>query len=184
LMMDEGAQMLEPLRAALAMNLAQYRDGVFAWKGFLYYKWSLAQLEAGQEHFGKSLALCRFTGGAPATRMETEKLRRNVIARTNLVLQRTTEAMRDYESAFGALSRGAPMSFRDFLLGAPTRFIALGEAVGAMKHMHSLWGFRFPAGATWAMEADEALAMLGEFDRMLETAEFTQDKDGLELQVG
>ncbi len=184
LMMDEGAQMLEPLRAALAMNLAQYRDGVFAWKGFLYYKWSLSQLETGQEHFGKSLALSRFTGGAPAVRMEVEKLRRNVIARTNLVLQRTTEAMRDYESAFGALSRGAPMSFRDFLLNAPSRFIALGEAVGAMKHMHSLWGFRFPPNTAAAMEADEALAMLGEFDRMLATAEFTQEQDGLELEVG
>lgn len=184
LMMDEGAQMLEPLRAALAMNMAQYRDGVFAWKGFLYYKWSLGQLETGQEHFGKSLALCRFTGGMPATKMEVEKLRRNVIARTNLVLQRTNEAMRDYESAFGALSRGAPMSFRDFLLSAPGRFIGLGEAIGAVKHMHSLWGFRFPPGATWMMEADEALTMLGEFDRMLATAELTQEQDGLELEVG
>ena len=184
LMMDEGAQMLEPLRAALAMNLAQYRDGVFAWKGFLYYKWSLSQLEAGQDSFGKSLALCRFTGGVPAARMEVEKLRRNVLARTNLVLQRTQEAMRDYESAFGALSRGAPMRFRDFLLGAPGRFIALGEAIGAVQHMHSLWGFRFAPGTAAALDAGEALTMLGEFDRMLEAAELTQDQDGLELQIG
>jgi hypothetical protein len=34
------------------------------------------------------------------------------------------------------------------------------------------------------MEADEALTMLGEFDRMLATAELTQEQDGLELEVG
>ena len=184
LMMDEGAQMLEPLRAALAMNVAQYREGVFAWKGFLYYKWALGELEAGQEHFGKTLALCRFSNGAPATRMEVEKLRRNVIARANLSLLRTHEAMREYESAFGALSRGAPMSFRDFLLSAPGRFVALGEAIGAMKHMHSIWGFRFPSDAPFVMEAEEALTMLGEFDRMLATAEFTQEHDSQELAIG
>ena len=92
--------------------------------------------------------------------------------------------MRDYESAFGALSRGAPMRFRDFLLGAPGRFIALGEAIGAVQHMHSLWGFRFAPGTAAALDAGEALTMLGEFDRMLEAAELTQDQDGLELQIG
>ena len=76
------------------------------------------------------------------------------------------------------------MSFRDFLLSAPGRFIGLGAAIGAVEHMHSLWGFRFPPGATWMMEADEAFTMLGEFDRMLATAELTQEQDGLELEVG
>jgi hypothetical protein len=92
--------------------------------------------------------------------------------------------MREYESAFGALSRGAPMSFRDFLLSAPGRFVALGEAIGAMKHMHSIWGFRFPSDAPFVMEAEEALTMLGEFDRMLATAEFTQEHDSQELAIG
>jgi len=183
LMLDEGAQMLEPLRAALNMNPAQYRDGVFAWKGFLYYKWSLAQLEAGQQHFGKSLALCRVVGGAAALRMDVEKLRRRVISRTNLILKRTTDAMADYESAFGALSRGQPASFRDFLLAAPSRFIALGEAIGAVKHMHALWGFRFPPNTVAAIEADEAFGMLDEFDRVLESAELTQDQDALEMAL-
>jgi hypothetical protein len=184
LMLDEGAQLLEPLRTALNMNPAQYREGVFAWKGFLYYKWSLAALKAGNESFARSIAMCRIVGGGAVAKLEVDKLRRAVLSRTNLVLTRTVAAMDDYESAFAALSRGQPGSFRDFLLSAPGRFIALGEAIGVVKHMQSLWGFRFPAGAAPAMDADDALSTLQDFDRMLTGAELTQDENAVELALG
>jgi len=101
-----------------------------------------------------------------------------------LVLKRTVTAMDDYESAFAALSRGQPASFRDFLLAAPNRFIALGEAIGVVKHMMALWGFRFPAGVAPAMDADDALATLQDFERMLAGAELTQDESAVELALG
>ncbi|MBX9746950.1 MAG: hypothetical protein K2X34_08620, partial [Hyphomonadaceae bacterium] len=183
LMMDEGAALLEPLRTALNMNLAQYREGVFAWKGFLYYKWTLASLRSGNDAFARSFAACRPIGGAAGLRMEIEKLRRSILSRTSLVLKRTAEAMDDYESAFGALSRGQPASFRDFLLAAPGRFIALGEAIGAVKHMYSLWGFRFPAGAASSMDADDALGMFTDFERTLASAQLVQDEVAVELAL-
>lgn len=183
LMVDEGAALLEPLRTALNMNLAQYRDGVFAWKGLLYYKWSLTALRSGNDAFARSFAACRIVGGATGVRMEVEKLRRTVLSRTSLVLKRTVQAMDDYESAFGALSRGQPASFRDFLLSAPGRFLALGEAIGAVKHMHSLWGFRFPTGITPSMDADDALAMLHDFDRTLASAQLMHDESAVELAL-
>jgi hypothetical protein len=183
LMLDENAGLLEPLRAALNMNPGQYREGVFAWKGFLYYKWSLGQLKAGNEAFAKSFAMCRMIGGVGGVRMEADKLRRSVLSRANLVLKRTGEALQDYESSFAALSRGQPASFRDFLLAAPGRFLSLGEAIGVVKHMISLWGFRFPDGAAASIDADEALAMLVEFDRMLVGAELTQDESSIELAL-
>jgi len=183
LMLDEGAALLEPLRTALNMTLVQYREGVFAWKGFLYYKWALAELRGGNESFAKSLAACRIVGGATGVRMEVEKLRRSVLSRTSLVLKRTAKAMDDYEAAFNALSRGQPASFRDFLLAAPSRFLSLGEAIGAVKHMYSLWGFRFPAGTAPSMEADEALGMLHDFDRTLASAQLVQDENAVELAL-
>ncbi len=34
----------EPLRLTLRLEKREYQEGVFCWKGFLYYKWSLAEL--------------------------------------------------------------------------------------------------------------------------------------------
>src|SRR5215471_9697375 len=34
---------LEPLRATLDLSPDQFRDGMFTWRGFIYYKWSLMQ---------------------------------------------------------------------------------------------------------------------------------------------
>ena len=50
LMTDETAQSLDPLRATLQLSGDEYREGVFAWKGFLYYKWMVA--EWGARHAG------------------------------------------------------------------------------------------------------------------------------------
>src|SRR5258708_31835407 len=35
---------LEPLRLTLRLEGERYREGIFAWKGFLYYKWVLNSL--------------------------------------------------------------------------------------------------------------------------------------------
>ena len=53
------------------------------------------------------------------------------------------------------------------LIAAPAQFIPLGEALGAVKHIHTFWGFRFPASAALRIEAEEAGELLQEFDRML-----------------
>ena len=33
---------LEPLRVTLGLTGEDFREGVFSWRGFLYYKWSMA----------------------------------------------------------------------------------------------------------------------------------------------
>jgi hypothetical protein len=35
---------LEPLRLTLRLEKENYKEGIFAWKGFLYYKWVLNSL--------------------------------------------------------------------------------------------------------------------------------------------
>jgi hypothetical protein len=34
-------QILEPLRVTLALTDNDFREGIFSWRGFLYYKWSI-----------------------------------------------------------------------------------------------------------------------------------------------
>ena len=42
LLSAEIDERLEPLRLTLRLDGDAYREGVFSWKGFLYYKWVLA----------------------------------------------------------------------------------------------------------------------------------------------
>jgi len=35
---------LEPLRQVMRLDEESYREGIFSWKGFLYYKWALKEL--------------------------------------------------------------------------------------------------------------------------------------------
>ena len=34
---------LEPLRLTLGLTGNDFREGVFSWRGFLYYKWSMGK---------------------------------------------------------------------------------------------------------------------------------------------
>jgi hypothetical protein len=44
LLSGQDDRRLEPLRLTLGLEGANFREGVFSWKGFLYYKWVLATL--------------------------------------------------------------------------------------------------------------------------------------------
>jgi hypothetical protein len=89
------------------------------------------------------------------------------------VARRAVDMVAAYSDAFGSLTRGQPGAFREFLLQAPPNFVTLGEAAGALKHINSYWGFRFPKGAAAKMEPDEALDVLQEFDVMLRGVELS-----------
>ena len=41
LLSTEVDEKLEPLRTTLQLQPAEFREGVFSWRGFIYYKWSL-----------------------------------------------------------------------------------------------------------------------------------------------
>jgi hypothetical protein len=144
LMTDENAQLLEPLRQTLRLSSAEYTEGVFAWKGFLYYRWMLRDLTASHHAFTMSFDSCSIASNDRAVRAEIEKLRRGVMNRLDRVMQLAGGALIEYGDAFTAFSQGNAGVFRDFLLQAPAKFSPLGEAIGAIKHIHSFWGYRFP----------------------------------------
>ena len=167
LMTDENAQVLDPLRQTLRLDPAEYREGVFAWKGFLYYAWLLRDMSERHHQFVLDFERCVLLGADRTTRAEIERLRRDIVRRVDLVMQRAGAAMIDYSEAFGAFARGNPTAFRSFLLAAPAQFAPLGEAIGAVTHIHTFWEFRFPPPTPQRLEAEEALEILQEFDRML-----------------
>lgn len=183
LMTDETAKLLDPLRETLRLSPAEYAQGVFAWKGFLYYKWLMSGFADKHQAFQSRFANCAIIGGEGKKRREAADLRNTVAYRMDVVARRCAELIEGYASAFAALTKGSPLAFRDFLLQAPAQFALLGEATGALKHIHSYWEFRFSPAAPLSMEAEEALDVLQEFDVMLSGVELEPGEESRELYL-
>ena len=167
LMTDETAQSLEPLRATLRLSGDEYREGVFAWKGFLYYKWVVGELSPRLADLARSILAARVLN-APREDMAMLSIsRQRIVKILGATANRIQKALGDYDAAFASLSAGKPTAFRDFLLSAPKMFLVIGEAVGIIKHIDSFWRFRFPAGRTPTMDADEAMEVFGDFELTL-----------------
>jgi hypothetical protein len=158
----------EPLRLTLRLAKPEYQEGVFCWKGFLYYKWTLNQSLPGVRDVIKAIAEARPTG---AIDMESkaylaktrESLRRSVLRICNTAKQ----SIQVYDNAFDSLIGGQPQAFRDFLLSAPSMFTDLGERLGAVNHIVSFWNFRFPKGRAKAISVEELIDIFSDFESSL-----------------
>ncbi|MDB5440906.1 MAG: hypothetical protein JWM33_3333, partial [Caulobacteraceae bacterium] len=53
---------LDPLRLGMGMSQADFEEGIFCWKGFIYYKWTLADLLPQVRPVASEIAAVRPTG--------------------------------------------------------------------------------------------------------------------------
>lgn len=176
LMTDETAKSLDPLRETLRLSGDEYREGVFAWKGFLYYKWLLNDLTPQMAQLKPALLSTRVIRPSPDDKKLIVETRARIVAYLDAASEKVNEALGEYATAFNALSEGKPTAFRDFLIRAPTLFIPIGEAIGVMRHIDSFWRFRFPGRGVPMLEADEALELFQDFDLTLEGVEILRPK--------
>ncbi|WP_077353751.1 hypothetical protein [Brevundimonas sp. LM2] len=162
---NEAGDGMYALGQTLRLNPEQYEEGVFCWKGFLYYKWSLRSLTADIGKVADRVAVVKPSG-------PTDQAAREYIARGREVLRgrivKTCMAVRStlkvYDEAYaGLIQDGNPLGFRDFLLEAPTLFARLGDQLGAIQHIVSFWNFRFGPGMT-APGAEELIDIFMDFE--------------------
>lgn len=174
LMTDETARSLDPLRATLRLSGEEYIEGVFAWKGFLYYKWLMEELRPQLKEFSPRFAALRVLGADSEERRELAEIRKGILDKMALAIRGVEATLKEYADAFGALSGGQAASFRVFLLKAPSLFIPIGEAVGVVRHINSFWNFRFQGGTVMAMHVDEAIEVLHDFETTVAGLQFAQ----------
>jgi hypothetical protein len=157
---------LEPLRETLVMDGESFKEGVFSWKGFLYYKWMLTRLWPELDVVGGEIARLVVTGNRDAetgryVEEVRKRLRHGIVAERRAVMR----SLDIYDRAFEDLiDNGRPQAFREFLLRAPDMFLSLGEKVGVIAHIASFWRYRFPAGQPLVADIDEAVDILQDFD--------------------
>jgi hypothetical protein len=138
---------MEALRQTLNLSSDDYQEGIFCWKGFLYYKWVLtslrAEIAAVTEEVSHIHPRGRMHGDAMTYLARSREQLRTRILRT---CDAVSETLRIYDDAFAGLSvEGRSGVFRDFLIEAPSMFSRLGEQLGALQHIVSFWRYRFTA---------------------------------------
>lgn len=142
-------------------------EGLFCWKGFLYYKWVLTSLRREVAAVTDELDATE-----PAGRMDA--LAREAIARSRVTLRRkigqahsdALGTVRIYDEAYAQLMRGEPNEFRAFLLNAPHLFSILGDQLGAVQHVVSFWRYRFSRDRN-AASVEELLDIFMDFEHSL-----------------
>ena len=158
----------EPLRLTLKLERCEYEEGVFCWKGFLYYKWTLAEALPSVSQVAEAIAKAKARGGMDLdTKIHLEKTRGSLRASIQATLESARTSLRVYDAAFASLIDGKPQAFRDFLLSAPAMFCELGERLGAVGLIVSYWNFRFPRGKAPELSGQELADIFADFERSL-----------------
>lgn len=165
----EISDRLAPLQATLGMASDEFREGVFCWKGFLYYKWSLARIEGNVVRLVGDFRRLRLVGAmVPETRTYLETARIELSEAIADERRRVRASLKVYDDAYAQLvQKGLAAAFREFLLSAPGMFLDIGDRLGIVSHMSSFWRYRFPPGAPLEMAMEEGLDLFREFETSL-----------------
>jgi hypothetical protein len=156
---------MDILGQTLRLRPEQYEEGVFCWKGFIYYIWVLTSLMQEIQQVAEAVWSVRPVGPTDVAAREYldrgRKVLRELINRTCDEVVRTLKV---YEEAYaGLIVEGNPGGFRDFLLDAPGLFVRLGEQLGAVQHVVSFWRFRFRDGAA-QLTVEELIDIFMDFE--------------------
>jgi hypothetical protein len=166
LLSTEVDEKLEPLRLTLGLDGRDFREGVFSWRGFLYYKWSMA------DFLPKVRSVLRDVRAVRAGNIKTAEqglylteAKSRIVEAVQQAGRDVSDALKTYDQAYGALIEGNDaQAFRSFLLDAPRMFLELGEKSGALSHMASFWQYRFPKGQSVRVDAEELTIIFQGFE--------------------
>ncbi|CAN5395493.1 hypothetical protein BH09PSE1_BH09PSE1_31170 [soil metagenome] len=156
---------LSALGQTLRLAPEEYEEGIFCWKGFLYYKWVLRGVIGDVGGVMEAVRTARPNGRPTSQQSVTLGRGREMVRRRILSTCDSTAGMlRIYDDAFRGLTQdGNPTGFRDFLRDAPHLFAKLGERLGAVQHIVSFWNYRMAKGKP-APSADELIDLLADFE--------------------
>jgi len=135
---------LAPLQMTLRMTKEQFRDGMFGWKGLLYYKWLAKKVEGDLPGLLSGIVSIRPKRNITSDQIEGSfGVIRTIGAKISDYFNTVSDRIRAYDQAYRELTRQQnPAGFRAFLLSAPETFIEMGEYVGMLEHSVEFWKYR------------------------------------------
>ncbi len=179
LLSNNGASETEGLRLTLQMDRSQYREGIFCWKAFLYYKWQLKDLLPKVKVVMSEIDLVVPRGHVSSEqKREISDMRKNISRGFGRAIKSVSATLSIYDTAYHALTKHSdPLVFKNFLLSAPELFSALGERLGAVEHLLSFWRYRVPMGNRPQITGDDLIDMFSDFENSLESVTEPQGAD-------
>ena len=160
---------LEPLRLTLRLEKENYREGIFAWKGFLYYKWVLNTLWANLRDVFAELGKVRVIGPIDSeTAVELAQLKQRLRQKMERQVKSVMNHLNVYDEVFNQLTtNGNALAFRDFLLKSPEMFLSLGDGCGLVSHIATYWRYQFPRGKPLSANVLQLMDTLQDFELSL-----------------
>ena len=157
---------LEPLRRGLGLDKAAFDEGMFCWKGFIYYKWVLTALLRDVPPISAEIANVKASGSSSDDERRYILSSRTRLSRAVGAACATVRVtIKIYDDAYADLiHNGQPHAFREFLLKAPALFSELGQRLGAVQHIVSFWRYRFPADERVQISSEELVDVLADFE--------------------
>ncbi len=146
---NELSKELEPLKPTLRLSDDEFFDGIFSWRGFLYFKWRYLELQEEMQGVIDGLAKYQPLGAPdPGIREYLNEARPRIGKRIATAIVGVGRLLRVYDAAYGSLvDRGDPAPFRQFLIDGPSLFYELGESIAVLDHIASFWRYRLKSVA-------------------------------------
>ncbi|WP_443747179.1 hypothetical protein [Asticcacaulis solisilvae] len=184
---DELDAELDPLRMVLRLSETEFSDGIFSWRGFLYFKWRHLELQDELSAVMDGIMKYRtaFTLDKDIQKYLAE-LRPRLVKRIFAAISNLTACLSIYDTAYNALVMDRnPVPFRNFLLAGPAHFFELGENLGILSHIGSFWRYRMgQVNRMNAMTAEEFADLLTDFEESLSIVEIPEEsQEGLFLNL-
>ncbi len=169
---DEDSEQLVVLRDALRMTKQEYSNGVFGWKGTLYYSWRSSDCYADVTGFLKDIKSLRVVGLSDADRSEIRTIVSSITQLSMGRWGRLKTRLDAYHAEFRQfVERGDPAALKTFMSKAPGLFVEMGEDIGRLQHVSSFWRFWTKDRRGAPMSAMEAFNLLPDFEAALQVTD-------------
>jgi hypothetical protein len=169
LLSSQAEEDFGPLKPTLQLNDEEFSQGIFAWRGFLYYKWVLYELKMPMLYVAEQIGAVTPTGGMELyVAQYLEGAKQKIRAKIAGGVKRAIQLLQTYDKAYAQLTDAKnPGAFRRFILQAPLMFGQLGEVLGGLQHIVSFWMYRFPEGKPAFITPAELMDLFLDFEGSL-----------------
>lgn len=168
LLKDDHTGSLDQLRTTLGLSEDEFTEGIFGWKGTLYYRWNIDGAKVDLLAFLKEINTLTVSNATPVETEQINTIRRSIMTEVRARWRALNSVIDEYDREFALFCQGGdPTAIRRFLLNAPEYFHDLGSDLGVVTHVTSYWKYWWTDRAKGTLPAREAMEIFPSFLRSL-----------------
>lgn len=155
---------LDFMKSALGLTPQAFEQGLFGWKGLLYYHWSIEQARQSFLDFVTDFRALIYHGASPQETKFLDELRKDILQEAGARWRALVSVIDQYDQEFSQFcASGRPTLLRDFLLKAPQLFNHIGTDLSALTHVSSYWAYYTARSGGRGMAVRDAAELLPDF---------------------